>query len=317
MLKKGDRVLVCVSGGPDSIFLLNALDHLKKELGLTLVVANLDHGVRGTLSRKDSDFVRGICSDLGLICFHKRLKPGRRINKKLSREENLREARYNFFKDAAAELGANVMATGHTLDDNAETILMRIIRGSSAKGLAGIPPVRSNRSQKLIRPLIEIEKQEVLDFLKKEDIDYRIDHTNKDEAFLRNRIRKKLFPCLASYNPNVKFALINMAESLREDLEFMEEQRRLKKEIIKGRKPIYINLKDLVVQPRALQREIIKDALERSGANIKKLTYRHWKEVSNLLRFKRKGKALDMPGDIRIVREESRVVFKRRNYKTR
>lgn len=310
--------MACVSGGPDSVFLLHALNHLKSDLGVTLTVANLDHGVRGEASEKDSDFVRKTAERLGLEYFHESIKQGEAVNKKLSKEENLREARYSFYKKAAKKLKANIVATGHMLDDNAETIVMRIVKGTSLKGLSGIPPVRIDGNMKIIRPLIETEKNDILDFLKKHNIPYRVDHTNTDEAFLRNRVRRKLLPYLSQYNPRIKFALTNMAESLRDDLEFMETEMSLKGDIVKEKKSLFfINLKDLVVQPKALQRQILKDALTKSGANIKKLGFRHWKDMREFLKFNRKGQAIDLPGDIRITREQDRIVFSARRPKKR
>ena len=136
MLKPGDTVLVAVSGGPDSIFLLQALAHLKNKLKLNnLVVCNLDHGIRGKESSQDSLFVKKITeySDLGYI--HKKIDLSKNRSKGLSTEETAREERYKFFKEAAKAVKAGVIATGHTLDDQAETILMRIIKGASLKGV--------------------------------------------------------------------------------------------------------------------------------------------------------------------------------------
>jgi len=315
MLQKGDRVLVCVSGGPDSIFLLYALNYLKRDLGIRLFVANLDHGIRGKRSKIDSAFVKKLSRNLSLDCFYKKLDTRKYMNKKLSIEENLRLARYEFFKDAAKKLKTNVIATGHTLDDNAETVLMRIIKGTSLKGLAGIPPTRSEYHLKIIRPLLEIEKTDILDFLEENNIDYRLDHTNSDESFLRNRVRRKLLPYMSGYNPKIKIALANMAESLREDLEFIKSELLSKRDIVKRKKLISIDLKDIVVQPRALQREILGDALTKSGANIKKLSFSHWKDMNNFLKFKRKGQALDLPGNVRIIREDKRIIFKHKKFK--
>jgi len=314
MLKRGNRVLVAVSGGPDSVCLLSVLNLLKHELRITLIVANLDHNIRPKASRKDSDFVKKISRDLGLRCIHKKIHSKKNFNKKLSLEENLREARYNFFKEAAKKAKAKLIATGHTFDDNAETILMRIIKGTSLKGLVGIPAVRQFGRFRVIRPLIETKRDEILKFLKWKRIPYRIDKTNSEEIYLRNKVRKKLMPYLAKYNPRIKYALINMAESLREDLEFIQTQSQAKKSSVRGKAPaLFINLKDLVIQPKTLQREIIKDALYKSGANIKKLKFNHWKDLRYFLKFKRKGQSIDLPGNIRITRTGEKLVFKPRN----
>ena len=159
MLKPDDTVLVAVSGGPDSVFLLQALGHLKSKLKLKkLVVCNLDHGIRGKESGEDSLFVKKITEDLNLGFIHKKIDLSKKRSKGLSTEEIAREERYKFFNDAAGAVKADVVATGHTLDDHAETILMRIIKGASLKGVIGISPVREEGSLKIIRPLFELEK---------------------------------------------------------------------------------------------------------------------------------------------------------------
>lgn len=314
MLKKGDRVLIGVSGGPDSVFLLNALYNLKDRLGIKIFVANLDHGMRGKASTADSRFVKNEAKRLNIKCIYKKLRSIRKnLPKKLSAEEGLREKRYAFYKEAAGRVCANTIATGHTLDDQAETILMRTIKGSTIKGLAGIPPIGKNNGLNVIRPLIELEKREILNFLAKNKIPYCLDHTNLQERYFRNRVRQRVLPYLAKYNPRIKRTLSLMAESLREDREFIEEAKKKNTDYInKDNICVNIKLKDIVIQPKSLQREILRDALIKAGANIKKLTFRHWKDMDEFLRYKRKGQSLDLPGGVMIKRDERRVSFERK-----
>jgi tRNA(Ile)-lysidine synthase len=308
MVKRGDKVLVGVSGGPDSVFLLRALCHIKNSLGITLFVANMDHGLRGEDSRNDSIFVRKMSKSLGIKCLYKKLRITKKDRaKKMSPEETLREKRYSFFKGAADGLNARILATGHTLDDQAETVIMRVIKGSTIKGLVGILPKRGDGGFTVIRPLIEIEKDEIMTFLKKYGVPFRVDHTNQDENFFRNKIRARILPYLLRYNPKLKRSLCLMAESLREDRAFIEEEKRKRDLIRKNGESVSINLKDIVIQPRSLQREILRDAMIKSGGSVKKLTYRHWKDMDNFLKFKRKGKSLDLPGGI-IMRRGERTI---------
>ncbi len=313
MLKKGDRVLVGVSGGPDSLFLLQALYNMKDIIGIQLFVANMDHGIRGAASRADSEFVKRFSKKLGLKCAYKKLPLSKKKTaKKLSTEETLREKRYVFFKETAKSLRANVLATGHTMDDQAETVLMRVVKGATIKGLIGILPKRMEGSLAVIRPLIDIEKGTILSFLKENGISFRSDHTNNDEKFFRNKVRIKIIPYLCKYNPRLKRSLCLMAESLREDRAFIEEEKRKRDIIRKNGNYVSIKLKDIVVQPRTLQREILRDAMIRSGGLVKKLTYRHWKDMDNFLRFKRKGQSMDLPGGIVLRREEDIISLRAR-----
>lgn len=313
MLRPGDTVLVAVSGGPDSVFLLRSLLYLKKKLAIkAIAVATLDHGLRGAESREDSLFVARLARRAGVRVLRKRIAPGALRRAGISTEEWAREERYAFFKEAAAKAGANVIATGHTLDDQAETMVMRLVKGASLKGMAGIPPVRSDGAATVIRPLLELEKREICAYLDREEIGYRIDRTNDAPLYFRNVVRSEIIPFLEKYNPRVKRVLSNLAEHLREDLEFIRDAKAevSKRALRSGRGHAEIPLKDIAVQPRALQKEILRDMLEAAGGDVKKLAFRHWKELANLLRAQRTGNAVDLPGGVRAERTKDRLVFR-------
>lgn len=314
MLKSDDTVLVASSGGSDSLFLLLALNHLKSKLKLKkLVVCNLDHGIRGKESREDSLFVKKIAEDLNLGFIHKKINLSDKKSKDLSTEEIAREERYRFFINAAKVSKANVIATGHTLDDQAETILMRLIKGSSMKGIVGISPVRLKGDVRIIRPLFELGKKEIERYLDDRGIAYRIDSTNLTPIYFRNIVRIEIMPFLEKYNPRLKRVLCNLAEHLREDFEFIREAKSvIQHKISHSKGMVKIALKDLVVQPRALQKEILRDSLDRIGGEVKRLTFRHWKDMEQLVRHKRKGSSLDLPGDIRITRTGASIFFRKR-----
>ena len=308
MLKSGDRVLIAVSGGPDSVFLLYAIHSLKNKFKLQdISVCNLDHGIRGKESEEDSLFVKKLAEGIGLDYIHKKVALKAAAGKKLSTEESAREARYKFFHEAAEKSGANVIATGHTLDDQSETILMRVIKGASLKGVIGISPVREEKGLRIIRPLIELEKSEITGYLDREGIPYRIDRTNAEPIYFRNVVRSLIVPFLEKYNPRLKRSLFSLAEHLREDYEFIEEARRSVK--VSGCHGVKIGLKDIIRQPKAIQKEILRDLLEEAGGEVKRLSYRHWKELENLISRKGKGSSVDLPGSIRVTRNEHALVF--------
>ncbi|MDP2928517.1 MAG: tRNA lysidine(34) synthetase TilS [Candidatus Omnitrophota bacterium] len=315
MLKPGDMVLVAVSGGSDSIFLLQVLSHLKNKLKLKkLIVCNLDHGIRGKESSEDSLFVKRVVEDLRLEFIHKKIDLSKNRSRGLSTEEVARLERYKFFNEAADRCKANIVATGHTLDDQAETILMRIIKGTSLKGIIGISPVRGEKGIKIIRPLFELEKREIEECLKGCGAAYRIDSTNAEPVYFRNVVRKDIIPFLEKYNPRLKRSLCSLAEHLREDFEFIREAKcrvRGQGSGVRG-SGIEIRLKDITIQPGALQKEIIRDVLDKIGGEVKRLTFRHWKEMEQFIKHKRKGASLDLPGDIRVTRTASSLVFHKR-----
>lgn len=312
MLEPGDSVLAAVSGGPDSVFLVRALVALKRKLKLKKVaVCNLDHGLRGEESKKDSAFVKGLARKLGLEYFNKNLKVKELSSKKMSTEESARQARYKFYREAAAASGSNVVATGHTLDDQAETVLMRIIKGSSLKGAVGIVPTRSDGTLKIIRPLLELEKASIVRLLDSDGVSYRIDRTNLEPVYFRNIIRSRVIPFLEEYNPRLKRALFNLAEHLREDFEFVRLEKSRRRDVLKegSGDSLEISIKDIAVQPKAMQKEILRDALDRAGGLVKKLSFRHWKEMENFIKHKRAGSSLDLPGGIRMARSANKLVL--------
>lgn len=317
MVRKGDRVVAAVSGGPDSVFMLFALDHLMKKVGIELAVAHLDHGLRGAESERDARFVEDLARGLGLVYLGARVDLKGRKEKGLSTEESGRAARYAFFRECARNLGANTIATGHTIDDQAETVLMRLIRGSSLKGAAGIPPVREDGSSlRVIRPLIELGKNEITRFLDDNGIAYRIDATNRDAVYFRNLTRHEIIPFLERYNPRLKTALSNFAAHLREDLSFINKEKEKRSAGIVSRRggSVMLDLKEVIIQPRALVKEIVRDALESAGADLKKLSYKHWKEIEAFIRFKRGEGSLDLPGGVRMTRLKTELCLSSRKH---
>ncbi|MCX5686007.1 MAG: tRNA lysidine(34) synthetase TilS [Candidatus Omnitrophica bacterium] len=314
MLKPGETILAAVSGGPDSVFMLHALNKLKRKLKIReITVCNLDHGIRDEESEEDSLFVKGIARELGLKFVHKRIGLKDSKPKEFSMEEAARDERYKFFKEAARIASATVVATGHTLDDQAETMLMRFIKGSSLKGIVGISPARNWEGLRIIRPLAELEKIEILRCLHDAGIPYRIDRTNLEDKYFRNVVRREVVPFLEKYNPRLKRSLFSLAEHLREDLEFITTEKSKAGIARTGltEKTAEVDLKDIIIQPRAIQKEILRDMLDKSGGLVKKLSFRHWKEMEALVRRKGKGSSVHLPGGVRVTRTDKALTFSR------
>jgi len=313
MLNEGDRVLAAVSGGPDSVCLLEVLCRIRKTFQTEIIVANMDHCLRGEQSEKDSEFVEELSRKLKLGFLHKKVKIRSLGAKGVSLEELARGERYKFLKEAALRENCNVIATGHTMDDQSETVLMRMIHGAGLAGLSGIPSVRYEGNIKIIRPLIRIEKRDILEFLKKEKICFVQDKSNLDLKFVRNYARHKILPFLEESNPKIRRTLANLADSLREDYVFLSAER--EKIIGKYRKSAReinsIKIKDMILQPKAVRKEIFKELITKAGGNIKKLTYRHWMDMNYFLISAARGKSLNLPGGVKIIKKNDEIVFKK------
>ena len=205
LITPGDTVICAVSGGADSVAMLFALYLLREKLGITLEAAHFNHNLRGEESLRDETFVRELCAryEIPLHVASGEIHPGKK-----GLEAAARDARYAFLESLPGKI-----ATAHTADDNAETILMHLVRGTGLKGLGGIAPQRG----KLIRPMLGITRREVEDFLAEWHLPYVEDSTNETDAFLRNRLRHHVMPLLAAENPRIAENLSQMALRLRED----------------------------------------------------------------------------------------------------
>lgn len=215
-------ILVALSGGADSTALLNSLLELKEEFNLELSIAHLDHGLRGKESKKDASFVRSKARELGLRASIDKREVNRVVDgENLSLEEAAREVRYEFLSEIADEQGVDYVALGHNRNDQAETVLMNIIRGAGLRGLGGMQEVKG----RYIRPLLNLKRDEIKNYIEARGLDYRRDKTNKNTDFLRNRIRHELIPELEdNYNPKVVENLTRMAELAKEAHSFIEDR---------------------------------------------------------------------------------------------
>ncbi len=214
MLPKGGIVLAAVSGGADSVCLLHALDILKEKIGFTLTAVHFNHCLRGAESDGDEAFVAELCDKLGvLLCSGRGDVKGEAERAGHGIEETARKLRYEYFSEAAKKFGASRIATAHTADDNAETVVMNLTRGGAARGLSGIPPVRGI----LVRPLMCVTRAEVETFILEQSLTYREDSSNASDEYTRNFIRHNVIPLLKDINPSFSGSALQASELLRED----------------------------------------------------------------------------------------------------
>lgn len=220
LINKNDRIVVGCSGGPDSIFLLEVLLRIREEYNLFLGLAHINHMFRGDEAERDENFVRSLGKKYNIPVFVRR-KSMEELSreKKITLEEAGREIRYSFFDEVLDEINGNKVALAHNLDDQVETFLFRLIRGSSFEGLEGILDLR----EKFVRPINEIYKSEIMEYLDKNMIEYKIDSTNLKNDYTRNSIRLDLIPFLENnYNPKVKEKLFNFIKEIREINQILE-----------------------------------------------------------------------------------------------
>ncbi len=298
MLRPGDLVLVAVSGGPDSTALLALLRGLAPEMRLDLHVAHLDHGWRGSGSAKDAEFVRRMALRYGLPVTVGRVQPSAwsgQDRKQSSREAKAREIRRNFLLETARQIGARRVALGHTRDDQAESFLLRLLRGSGARGLAGTFPVVDGI---LIRPLIELRRQDLVAYLRENRLRYRRDPTNRDISLTRNRIRHKLLPLLEKqFNPAVVDALAQAAELLRDEdahLDGAAEAEYRARSSARGN-GVAFRAAALLELPIALRRRVLRLALAAVHGDLRRIEMGHVEQSLRLLEPPRGRRSVSLP----------------------
>ena len=304
MVHRGDRVLLAVSGGPDSTALLTLFRRAARRLGVELHVAHLDHGWRGRGSARDAEFVRRLALRMRLpvtIGHADGRKAPDSTRRQSSREAIGRALRMRFLMETAAAVGAARIAVGHTLDDQAESLLMRLLRGSGTRGLAGTYPVVDGL---FIRPLLGVRRTEIVAWLKSRRQAYRVDPSNRDTTLTRNRVRRRLIPLLErEFNPAVAEVLARSAGLLRDEETWMDDlaQAAFRSAATVDPGGVSLAAPALVAMPRALLRRVLRRAVEEVRGHLLGLDFRHVEEMERLL--SRPGLAsIDMPGGLRVAR---------------
>ena len=320
MLRHGRGVLVAVSGGPDSVAMLYLLHDLREELELNLEVAHLQHGIRGEEAKKDARFVAGLADRLGLPCHLKELDlPQLKLKAgKGNLEEMGRLERYRYFAATAHRRQLDAVATAHTVNDQAETMVMRLFRGSGRKGLGGMEPVRqlddtpdnSFANVLLIRPFLSVTREEVMVFLGERNIPYRVDSTNSDLFYLRNWIRLKLMPQVREkFGAELSARLSDQAEVLRDEESYLTDlSRTLLERISKGGDLSRMLLLDL---SKALQRRVIRLWIEHRRGHLRGIDFDHAEAALSLIAAGPPHGRLALPGGWELAREYDTVKLQR------
>lgn len=283
LLQPGDHVVCALSGGADSVALLWALYLLQEKLEITLSAAHFNHNLRGGESDRDQAFCQQLCQryDIPLHLGSAEVKAGEK-----GLEAAAREARYGFFAGLPGKT-----ATAHTADDNGETVLMHLIRGTGLKGLGGISPIRGN----IIRPMLTVTRQEVESFLREYCLTHIEDSSNQTDAFLRNRIRHHIMPLLQKENPSLSENLSQMALRLRQDEEILQS-------LTAGDLPDVTALRQM---PKALRNRVLANFLESSG--VKEPESEHIQLAESLVFSEKPSAKANFPGGVVIRRNYGRL----------
>jgi tRNA(Ile)-lysidine synthase len=294
----GDHLLVAVSGGPDSVALLALLVELIPSWSLRLSVLHVNHGLRGEESDGDERFVAGLSDRLEITFRCERVDLGRAASGAMrgsSLQERAREARYEALARVGRELEVDRVALGHTADDQAETLLMWMLRGAGTAGLAGIPPARDSF---FVRPLLDVTRAEILDYLEAQRLPYRTDSSNAKPLYVRNRVRRELLPLLKRYNPAIVTVLTRQADILRqEDLcltQWVSEQ--LARISRREGETVFLDRAGLLALPLALQRRLVRNLLRQTSGLVKGPTFQAVASVLDLAAWGQSGSRVTVRG---------------------
>jgi len=310
LIQEGDRVLIAYSGGADSTGLLALLWELRKEWALQLALAHFNHGLRQR-AEEDERFVRQVSREYSLPVFvgGEDVRSYARA-KSLNLEEAGRKLRYAFLEKTAVEWGASKIATGHTMTDQAETFLMRLLRGSGTRGLGGVYPVVEGM---IIRPLIHVKREEIEAYLSKQNIPYRIDESNFDRRFFRNRVRLELIPYLQEkFEPRILDRLSNTASILQEEDNLLEKigKEKAERAFIKKNNRTLLEMRFLSSLPLALRRRVLRNFILETKGNLRGISFTDVESVLELGEGKechlQKGLSLRREGGVVFLKEEAR-----------
>jgi len=306
LLEKKDKIIIAYSGGVDSTGLLNLLFELREEWSFELFLGHFNHKLRQKAG-EDEQFVKHMAQKYSLPLFvgSKDVRSYARA-KKLNIEEAGRELRYDFLKKTALKIGGAKIATGHTMTDQTETFLMRLMRGSGLRGLGGIFPLVEGT---IIRPLIQVEHQDIEAYLKEKGIEFRVDESNLDRRFLRNRIRLDLIPYIQeNFEPEIVSSLGRITSIIREEDSLLEKiaQEKTKKAVLKKNNRISLGVKPLSSLPRAMARRVVRDFISELRGNLREISF---EDVESVLCL-REGKEFPLRKD-HVLRREKDQIFQK------
>ena len=283
LIQQGDRIVLGVSGGPDSISMLNILNEIKTEFQIEIYVAHINHMIREE-ANEDEKYVQDYCQKNKIECYVKRIDVQQVANtKKIGTEEAGRNIRYEFFEELLQKVGANKIAVAHNKNDKIETIIMNLLRGSGLLGLKGIEPIRDN---KYIRPLIECERQEIEQYCEQYQLNPRIDKTNFENDYTRNKIRNIVIPYIQKeFNPNLIETMDRLSQVATDESNYIDTQTQKvyqKLLIMKTKKQIVLRLKEFNEQDKVIKNRVILLAIKQLMGSTQRIEKIHIEDIIKL-----------------------------------
>ncbi len=310
LVQKGDKIVVGISGGADSICLVHILLALKDELKIKIYGVHINHGIRKETAKRDEEYVREFCGKykIPFFCFERDI-PKISKQEKLSEEEAGRKIRYQCFREVLEKLDANKIAVAHHQNDQAETLVLHLCRGSGMEGLAGIRPKRDD----IIRPLLFVTRGEIEQYLSENEIFYQEDETNQDIIYARNKVRHEILPGLEQINPRTVEHMARACEIMQETVDFL--QRTVKNEferlVEKEEDKRSILIESLRDADLFLQKQLIKNMIEDMAKAKKDISSVHIMSALSLIE-KEVGKKITLPYHLEALREYEKIVIQTR-----
>ena len=310
LIQKGDKIVVGLSGGPDSVCLLHILNRLKKEWDLEIYAAHLNHQIRGLEAQKDAFYVSKLCEEMGITFFIKSINVPEYCEKNgVSIEEGARKLRYEMFNEIKVNTKSNKIAIGHNLNDQAETILMRIMRGTGLQGLKGIDYIRDGI---IIRPILDIDRKDIEEYCEEYKLNPRIDKSNLESIYTRNKIRLDLIPYMKdNFNSNVIESIVRMGNSLRNDNDYIENEalNKFKEVSVLTEDGIKINIDSYKNLHNSIKVRVLRYAIKNLLGDTNFIDQKHIDDIIELEDDSKIDKMLNLPRGIFVYRKKDSILL--------
>lgn len=310
LIKKGDKIVVGLSGGPDSVCLLHILNRMKDEWDLKIYAAHLNHQIRGIEAQKDALYISNLCEEMGVTFFIKSINVPEYCEKNsVSIEEGARKLRYEMFYEIKNNVIANKIAIGHNLNDQAETILMRMMRGTGLQGLKGIEYIRDGV---IIRPILDIDRNDIEEYCKQHNLNPRIDQTNLESIYTRNKIRLELIPYMKdNFNSNIIESIVRMGNSLRSDNDYIEKESLFKFEEVSNitGDNVEIELNKYKELHSAIKVRVLRNAIKYILGDTNFIDQKHIDDIIELESESKIDKVINLPRGIFAYRKKNSIIL--------
>ena len=311
LINSGDKIVLGVSGGPDSIAMLDILNQLKDEMNFEIYVVHVNHNIRGKDADEDEEYVKKYCEKYNIKCFSKKIDvPTIAKTKKIGTEEAGRKVRYEYFEEILKETKSNKIAIAHNMNDKVETVLMNIIRGAGSLGLKGIEPKRDN---KYIRPLIETERKDIEEYCNINKLEPKFDESNNDNTYTRNKVRNILIPFIKKeFNPNIIKGINNLSEIVTEEQNYLEKivnniYSQIKIEETKEK--VILDLKEFNKQDTIIKKRILLLSISRIFGTSKNIERIHIEDIIKLCERNIGNKYLTPNKNVKVFVNKGKIII--------